>query len=277
MVNNMADKKKFKLLIVLIFTMVVTITMTVIRSILMVNGFDSKTMQFSMDIVSNAHGLIIACMVLAALVILSYFIFQKYEIESFGIAAPIKVSVAILFLAVSVINAISILSKSTGSYSASSTYAAFRLIMIISTIFALTSGIYLLFTVKENKKNLNIISSVLPLWAAMSILGSYFNPDYTLTDTNRMVYCLMLMSSAIMFIKASKCMVYETKNYLSSVLGAVLSLAFSILYLVPNIVYIFSKGKSITLFGVDNLVAIAIILFSVGVILQAYKKDTALD
>ena len=273
----MADKKKLKLLIVLAFTMVVTIALTIVRSILMVNGFDSQTMQYSMDIVSSAHVIIIACMVLAALVILSYFLFKQYEIKSFGVAIPIKISVAILFLVVSVMNVISILSKTAGNYSASSTYAAYRLIMIISTIFALTAGFYLLFTVTEKKKNLNIISSVLPLWAAMSILASYFNPDYTLTDTNRMVYCLMLMSSAIMFVKASKCMVYETYNYLSSILASVLSLAFSLLFIIPNIVYIISTGKSITLFGVDNLVAIAIILFSIGVILQSLKKDTALD
>ena len=277
MASVMADKKKLKLLIVSIVTLVVTIALTITRSIIMVIGFNSNSMQYSMDVAPFTHVVIIACAVLAVLIILSYFLIKNYEIASFSISTPLKASTGVLFIIVGVLNAVSVLSKNVGSYSSSSTYAAYRLILIICTVFAVASGIYLLFTIKEKKKNLNIISSVLPLWAAMSILASYFNPDYTHTDTNRMVYCLMLIGSAIMFVKASKNMVYETNNYLSSILGSLLSLAFSIIFLVPNVVYMLSAGKSMTLFGVDNLVAIAIILFSTGVILQALKKDTALD
>ena len=279
MVNYMPERKTQKLPIVMCLAFIVTVVLIVFRTIYMIKGFNASTMQYDIESNSHSHVIVIVCLAMIALIFLIGLFIKNYQISNFKLPFIVKILSSIMFLLISLFNFIFIMTTNKASYSVSSSYSAYRFILIISTIFALASGIYLLFTLFEKKKNLNIISCVLPLWAATSILASYFNPNYTLSDPNRMVYCIMLMCGAIMFIKAAKNLVYETDNYLISILASVLSCSFALLFLVPNVAYIIAAQKPVSLFASDNIAALNLIVFSVGILMESLKKkkDAALD
>ena len=264
--------KKTILFAVLCLSVLVAVSMTILKSVTMVNYFNSETMQFPLEKTHLNNIVIVVSLIFSAIAFASFFFVKDYEINDTGYRAPVRIVSGIIMLAVGVYGAVGVLFIDPNVAAKASNFQAHQMIMVIASIFALISSAYLLLSVKGDNKSISIISVALPLWCGFGILASYFNPFYSLLDPNRLIYAFFLMSSGIMFIKACKNLFYENKTYVSAVLSAMVSMTFSSVFLIPNVVYIISKGKPVTLFALENLSALVVLIMSVSIIISGLRK-----
>ncbi len=269
----MSKNIKTILTIVFCLTFVVLLGLTVLRTVLLVNNYDLTTKQFDIGSTNLTHLILILSFAVAIILFVSSFIVKKHEVKEFKISSITKMVSSVLLVGSTISNAVYLVNSDPNNYSTSNTFSSYKLLLILWSIFALLSVVYLVYSIVQKDKDLGALSIVLPLWAGMGILSSYFNPDCSLMDNNKTIFCFILMSAAIMFIKASKNKVYEENNYLTTLLSSVLSVGLSVLFLIPNIIYVISTKSPITLWGMENLCALFILIYSINVMIVCLKNE----